>query len=120
VPITTEVVSSNPSHGAVYSIQLCQILAAGQRFFPGTPVSSTNEIVRHDIAEILLKVALIIITITSPIKENRRTSIGTAGITYVERVLSCILLFPVIKKILYLQFLNNVIIIKTKVLLPQA
>jgi hypothetical protein len=27
-------------------------------FFPGTPVSSTNETDRHDIAEILLKVVL--------------------------------------------------------------
>jgi len=27
-------------------------------FYPGTPVSSTNKIDRHDITEILLKVAL--------------------------------------------------------------
>jgi len=30
----------------------------GMWFSPGTPVSFTNETVRHDIAEILLKVAL--------------------------------------------------------------
>jgi hypothetical protein len=30
----------------------------GRWFSPGTPVSSTNKIDRHDIAEILLKVAL--------------------------------------------------------------
>jgi hypothetical protein len=30
----------------------------GQWFSPGTPVSSTNNTDRHDIAEILLKVAL--------------------------------------------------------------
>jgi hypothetical protein len=33
-------------------------------FFPGTPVSSTNETDNHDIAEILLKVALNTITLT--------------------------------------------------------
>jgi len=63
VPITTNVASSNPAHGEVYSIQHYVI-----RFFsdlrqvggisPGTPVSSTNKTDRNDIAEILLKVAL--------------------------------------------------------------
>ena len=33
----------------------------GRLFSPGTPVSSTNKTDRHDIAEILLKVALNII-----------------------------------------------------------
>jgi hypothetical protein len=33
-------------------------LAAGQWFSPGTLVSSTNKIDHHDIAELLLKVAL--------------------------------------------------------------
>ena len=33
----------------------------GRRFSPGTSVSSTNKSDRHDIAEILLKVALITI-----------------------------------------------------------
>ena len=33
-------------------------LAHGGWFFPGAPASSTTEAVRHDIAEILLKVAL--------------------------------------------------------------
>jgi len=63
VPITTEVAYSNPVHGEVYSIQhicykVCQWLATGQWFSPGTPVSSTNKTDRHDINEILLKVAL--------------------------------------------------------------
>jgi hypothetical protein len=57
---------SNPIHGEVYSIQpyvikfvsdLRQVLC----FSPGTPVSSTNETDRHDIAQILLKVVLNII-----------------------------------------------------------
>ena len=38
--------------------QVCQWLVAGQWFSPGTPVSSTNKTDRHEIAEILLKVAL--------------------------------------------------------------
>ena len=35
-----------------------QWLATGQSFLPGTPVSPTNNTERHDIIEILLKVAL--------------------------------------------------------------
>ena len=35
-----------------------QLLAHGRWFSPGTPASSTTKTVRHDIAEILLKVAL--------------------------------------------------------------
>jgi hypothetical protein len=35
-----------------------QLLAHGRWFSPGTPVSSTTKTGRHDIAEILLKVAL--------------------------------------------------------------
>ena len=38
--------------------KVCQWLAAGQWFSPGPPVSSTNKTDRHDITEILLKVAL--------------------------------------------------------------
>jgi len=41
-----------------------QWLAADRWFAPGTPVSSTNKTERHDITEILFKVALNIITLT--------------------------------------------------------
>jgi hypothetical protein len=34
------------------------LLANGRWFYPGTPASSTTKTGRHDIAEILLKVAL--------------------------------------------------------------
>jgi hypothetical protein len=34
------------------------LLAQGRWFYPGTPVSPTTKTGRHDIAEILLKVAL--------------------------------------------------------------
>ena len=38
--------------------KVCQWLATGQWFFPGSSVSSTDKTDRHDIAEILFKVAL--------------------------------------------------------------
>jgi hypothetical protein len=38
--------------------QVYQLLVHGQCFSPGTPVSSITKTGRHDIAEILLKVAL--------------------------------------------------------------
>jgi len=40
------------------SDKVCQWFAAGRWFSPGTPVSSINKTNRHDITEILLKVAL--------------------------------------------------------------
>jgi hypothetical protein len=62
--LLANVVSSNPAHGGVYSIQHYVIkfvsdFATGQWFSPGTPLSSTNKTDRHDIIYItLLKVAL--------------------------------------------------------------
>ena len=44
--------------------KVCQWLAAGRFIFPGTPVSSTNKPDGHDIAEILLKVALNNVTLS--------------------------------------------------------
>ena len=44
--------------------KICQWLAAGQWFSPGTPVTSTNKTDSHDITEILLKVALNTIILT--------------------------------------------------------
>ena len=43
---------------AAISDKVYQLLAHGQWFSPGTPASSTTKTGRHDIAEILLKVAL--------------------------------------------------------------
>ena len=43
--------------------KVCQLLAAGRWFSPGTPVSSTNKTDRYDLTEILLKVALNNITL---------------------------------------------------------
>ena len=44
--------------------KVCQCLAAGQWFSPGTQVSSTSKTDCQDIAEILLKVVLNTITLT--------------------------------------------------------
>jgi hypothetical protein len=65
VPVPTEVVSSNPIHCEVYSIQQ-YVIKTGLFFSPGTPVSATNKTDCHDITEILLKVALSTINQTKP------------------------------------------------------
>ena len=68
VPITTNILSSNPARGKLYGIQHYVIkfvgdLRAGRSVVsPGTPVSSTNKSENHDITEILLKVTLNTIT----------------------------------------------------------
>jgi hypothetical protein len=68
VPITTNVVSSNPAHGwrGVFDTTLCvcQWLAAGWWFSPVTQVSSTNKTDRKDKTETLFKVTLNTITLT--------------------------------------------------------
>jgi len=43
---------------AAASDKVYQLLAQGRWFSPGTPASSTTKTGRHDIAEVLLKVAL--------------------------------------------------------------
>ena len=69
MPITTNVVRLNLTDGKMYSIQQYVINFVSDLwqiscFLPDTPVSSTNKTDCHDMAEILLKVALNIITIT--------------------------------------------------------
>jgi hypothetical protein len=56
-----------PVHNTTLCDKVCQWLATGRLFSPCTLVSYTNKTVRHDIAEILLKVALNTIT-PSPFK----------------------------------------------------
>jgi hypothetical protein len=72
VPITNQVVSSNPVHGEVYSIQHYVIkfvsdLRQVGGLSPVTLVSSTNKTDGHRITEILLKVALNTINLNQPI-----------------------------------------------------
>ena len=76
VPITTNVVTSNPAQMRCtwYNItcdKVCQWLTTGSWFSPCTPVLA-NRTDRHDITEILLKVALNTITLTH--KDIRYTS----------------------------------------------
>ena len=70
VPITSNVVILNPPHGEVSVLdatlcdQVSQRLATGRWFSPCTLVSAINLNGRHDIAKILLKLALNTITLT--------------------------------------------------------
>jgi len=69
VPITTNVVSSNPGDGEEYSIhhhveKVCQWLATGQVISLGTPGFLTNINDRHDITAISWKITLNTITLT--------------------------------------------------------
>jgi hypothetical protein len=69
VPITTKVVSSDPFRRGVLDATLydtvCQLLATGWGFTQRIPVSSAKKNDRHDITEILLKVVLNTITLTT-------------------------------------------------------
>ena len=62
VPVATNIVSLNPAHDEMYSIQhvikFVSDLRHCQWFSPGTLVSSTNKTYHHSIFEILFKVAL--------------------------------------------------------------
>jgi hypothetical protein len=65
-PLTRPILSSNPVHGEVYSIQH-YVTCDRSVFFSGYLVSSTNKTDHHDITEILLKVSLNTINQTKPI-----------------------------------------------------
>jgi len=62
--------------------KVCQWLETGRWFSPGPPVSSTNKTDRHDITEILLKVAL------NTIKQTNITRINTVVIRDREPVVN--------------------------------
>ena len=66
VSITTKVVSSNPVHDEVCSIQhyVIKFVSYLRQVGVFTPVSYTSKTDRHDVTEILLKTALNSITIT--------------------------------------------------------
>jgi hypothetical protein len=68
---------------AAASDKVYQLLAHGQWFSPGTPASSTTKTGRHDIAEILLKVALNTINQSIKMMNNflsNHLNIKTSGI----------------------------------------
>jgi hypothetical protein len=92
VHIASKVVSSNPAHGEVYSIEHYVIKVVSD-LRPDTPVSPTNKTDRHDIAEIVLKVALNTITLAKSCpfliqdwcvcnKSNMRGVISETGTDY--------------------------------------
>ena len=64
--------------------KVCQWLAAGRWFSPGTPVSSTNKTDRHNATEILLKVALNTITLTQILMPMNKKYF------YSNRILCCV------------------------------
>ena len=60
----TNIFSWSPATVTTCINKVCQWLAAGLWFSPGTPVSSTNKTNRQDTTEISLKVAINTITLT--------------------------------------------------------
>ena len=82
VPITNKVVSSSPVHGEVYSIQHYVIKFGSDlqgRWF--SPLSSTNKTDHHDIAKILLKVAL-----NTPSQPNQRSALNWQNAVSIHQV----------------------------------
>ena len=80
VPITTKVVSLNPTHSEAYSIQhyVAKFLSDLRWFSLGTPVPSTNKTDSHDITKILLKVAVSNISFTySATRHQSKTAFST-------------------------------------------
>ena len=71
LPITTKVVSSNPVHGGLHSIQHYVIKFSVTCDMSVFSVSSTNKTDLHDITEILLNVALNIINQTLKTQEMK-------------------------------------------------
>jgi hypothetical protein len=92
VPITTKVVSLNPIHGVLDTTlcdKVCELLVTGQWFSLDPLVSSTSKTDRHNIAEIMLKVAL------NTIKPNKNLSISLRdtfmiinGMTMILKIIS--------------------------------
>jgi len=68
--------------------KVCQWLATGRWFSPGTPVSSTNKTDRHDITEILLTVALNTITNTQQTHIGKMISKDKINVDCILKTLS--------------------------------
>jgi hypothetical protein len=90
---------------ATLSDNVCRWLAAGRWYSPGTPVSSNSKTDRHDIAKILLNVALNTITLTP-----HRHSILPIFIIIMVLWIICKLLFIRLKGKIYKKkymYINN-------------
>ena len=80
--ITTYAISvyhSNPLRRGVLDTSFFDKVCQLRWFSPGTPVSSTHKTDSHDIAEILLKVALNTVTLTLTLTKSYEI---TAGVNY--------------------------------------
>jgi len=71
------------THSQATSDKVYQLLAHGLWFSPGTPTSSTTKTGRHDIAEILLKMAL----------NTKNQSITCISSVYTYQLCNCLKLF---------------------------
>ena len=78
--------------------EVCQWLATGRWFSPGTPVFSTNKTDHHDITEILLKVALNTITLILSLRSPEaypRLKVSMVSLLYFSE-----LSFPIISHVI--------------------
>ena len=84
--LSIEVLQKRCTRLAAASDKVYQLLAHGRWFLPGTPASSTTKTGRHDIVEILLKVALNTknqiksIEVPVPNQEGQRSCICVLGV----------------------------------------
>ena len=74
---------------AVASDKAYQLLAHGRWFSPGTPASSTTKTGRHDIAEMLLKVALSTKKINQSINKTKGTQEGYLAVEIICTYIIC-------------------------------
>jgi hypothetical protein len=92
--------------GTTLCDKVCQWLAEGRWFSPGPPVSATNKTNGHDITEILLKVALSILTLVQINKQQDLCELikkRQHAVCYTEQVLTK---WKHIKQYRYLIFLQ--------------
>jgi hypothetical protein len=75
--------------------KVCQSLAAGRWFSPGTLVSFTNKTDLHDITELLLKVALNTITLTL-------TCRSASTLVYLQQMWTVVFLFTISEPFMFL------------------
>jgi hypothetical protein len=75
--------------------KVCQSLTAGRWFSPGTLVSFTNKTDRHDITELLLKVALNTITLTL-------TCRSASTLVYLQQMWTVVFLFTISEPFMFL------------------
>ena len=102
--------------------KVCQLVAAYRWLSPGTPVSSTNKADSNDIAEILLKVALNIMTVTLTLESylpDHMSSPSVFSLGSISSILSflvvvCQPLFVLFRLIIVLSviFIKQIILLK--------